>query len=336
MAIHITSPSVIKAAGTKPKTIEEFIGNVNSKTGNISIARMKSPEGWEEPGQRPEFNEYSLVLRGILRVMSIEGFTDVKAGEAIIVHSGEWVRYSTPHKDGAEYIAVCTPAFSAETVHRDNASDPENLSEDEIKAIAAQLRKPSGDEGLKTAAWMNEGNEALIMQVYRQLEAFPSEKVLEIGFGNGRYNEILLKVNGNSFMAGIDYSSDMVKIASKINAAHIEKGLMELKESSAENIPYDIECFDQVCSSNTVYFWGDPATVLREIRRVLKPGGILALGYRPKRGVEELPFVKYGFTLYDETEIEALLRTHGFEIMSTVTSEDGKLKNTCTCARKLH
>ena len=121
MTTHLTTPTVIRAVGNKPKTIEEFIGRVNSKTEAVSIARMKSPAGWIEPGQTPEFDEYTLVLKGMLRVMTRSGVHEVQAGEAIIASRGEWVQYSTPGPDGAEYIAVCTPAFSPESVHRDVA-----------------------------------------------------------------------------------------------------------------------------------------------------------------------------------------------------------------------
>jgi mannose-6-phosphate isomerase-like protein (cupin superfamily) len=116
---HLKSPSVVKAAGNKPKIIEEFIGRVNSKDSNVSIARMKSPGGWVEPGQTPAFTEYTIVLSGVVRVKSKTGRVDVKAGEAIVVEKGEWVQYSTPESDGAKYIAVCIPAFSPSTVHRD-------------------------------------------------------------------------------------------------------------------------------------------------------------------------------------------------------------------------
>ena len=119
MPTHIASPSIVKAAGNKPKVIEEFIGRVNSKTEAVSIARMKSPGGWIEPAQTPEFDEYTVVLRGTLRVTTAEGDLDVREGEAVITHGGEWVRYSTPDDDGAEYIAVCLPAFSPSTVHRE-------------------------------------------------------------------------------------------------------------------------------------------------------------------------------------------------------------------------
>jgi mannose-6-phosphate isomerase-like protein (cupin superfamily) len=119
MPTILRHPTVIEAAGNKPKIIEEFIGRVNSRTDALSIARMRSPEGWIEPGQRPDFDEFTLVLRGMLRVTAESGTYEVFAGEAIIAHRGEWVQYSTPRPEGAEYIAVCLPAFSPETVHRD-------------------------------------------------------------------------------------------------------------------------------------------------------------------------------------------------------------------------
>ena len=119
MAIKIPRPTVINAAGNIPKVIEEYIGLVNSNTPGLSIARMKSTEGWEEPGQRPEFDEYTIVLRGVLQVNTKDQRFEISAGEAFIAAANEWVQYSTPHKGGAEYIAVCTPAFSPDTVHRD-------------------------------------------------------------------------------------------------------------------------------------------------------------------------------------------------------------------------
>lgn len=119
MPTLIESPTIIEAAGNKSKIIEEYIGRVNSGASALSIARMRSPGGWIEPGQTPEFDEYTLVLRGELRVTSKEGSVDVRAGQAVIAHRGEWVQYSTPNPEGAEYIAVCLPAFSLESVHRD-------------------------------------------------------------------------------------------------------------------------------------------------------------------------------------------------------------------------
>ena len=119
MPTLIARPTVIKAAGNKPKSIKEFAGRVNSGHAGVSVAQMASPEGWVEPGQRPEFEEITVVLSGLLRVEHAGGTIDVSAGQAIVTHPGEWVRYSTPLKGGARYIAVCLPAFSPDTVHRD-------------------------------------------------------------------------------------------------------------------------------------------------------------------------------------------------------------------------
>ena len=119
MPTLIGNPTRIQAAGNKPKLIDEYIGRVNSRHEALSIAHMRSPGGWVEPGQTPEFEEFTIVLKGMLRVEYQGGTLDVQAGQAVITHPGEWVRYSTPQDEGAEYIAVCLPAFSPQTVHRD-------------------------------------------------------------------------------------------------------------------------------------------------------------------------------------------------------------------------
>jgi hypothetical protein len=137
MPTLIPQPTRIQSAGNKPKLIDEYIGLVNSKTSSSSVAHMRSPEGWIEPGQTPEFDEFTIVMKGLLRVehrvandtnessdaKEKIGSLDVAAGQAVIAHAGEWVRYSTPQQGGAEYIAVCLPAFSMETVHRDNPNE---------------------------------------------------------------------------------------------------------------------------------------------------------------------------------------------------------------------
>jgi mannose-6-phosphate isomerase-like protein (cupin superfamily) len=117
--ILIQQPTQVAAAGTKPKLIDEYIGRVNSATEGLSVAHMRSPGGWIEPGQTPDFDEYTVVLKGLLRVEHSGGATDVRAGQAVITRKGEWVRYSTPEPDGAEYIAVCAPAFEFLAAHRD-------------------------------------------------------------------------------------------------------------------------------------------------------------------------------------------------------------------------
>jgi mannose-6-phosphate isomerase-like protein (cupin superfamily) len=119
MPIVIKSPTIIEAAGNKPKIIEEYFGRVNSKTSEVSVAKMTSPQGWIEPGQRPQFDEYTVVLKGTLQVKTEKEMIDINAGSAILTKKGEWIQYSTPYDGGAEYVAVCLPAFSLETVHRD-------------------------------------------------------------------------------------------------------------------------------------------------------------------------------------------------------------------------
>jgi mannose-6-phosphate isomerase-like protein (cupin superfamily) len=119
MPRHILKPAIVEAAGSRPKRIEEYVGRVNTGDGAVSVARMASPGGWEEPGQRPEFREFTVVLKGFLRVEHSSGVLEIHAGEAVCTEPGEWIRYSTPDPGGAEYIAVCLPAFSPETVHRD-------------------------------------------------------------------------------------------------------------------------------------------------------------------------------------------------------------------------
>jgi mannose-6-phosphate isomerase-like protein (cupin superfamily) len=120
MPILITKPTRITAAGNQPKLIHEYIGGVNSGEARLSVAHMRSPGGWIEPGQTPEFDEFTIVLKGMLRVTHKNGSLDVKAGQAVVAQAGEWVQYSSPQPEGAEYIAVCLPAFSPKTVHRDS------------------------------------------------------------------------------------------------------------------------------------------------------------------------------------------------------------------------
>jgi len=119
MAKRISTPTIVKSAGNMPKVIEEFVGRVNSDQSDLSIARMKSPSGWTESGQTPEFDEYTLVLKGMLRVTTLSETLEIGAGQAVVAKRGEWVQYSSPGPEGAEYVAICLPAFSPENVHRD-------------------------------------------------------------------------------------------------------------------------------------------------------------------------------------------------------------------------
>lgn len=126
MPTIIPAPTIISSAGNKQKMIEEYVGKVNTNSSEVSVARMVSPEGWEEPGQRPEFDEYTIVLKGTLKVETENDSFDIKAGSAIITPKGEWIKYSTPYEEGAEYIAVCIPAFSPDTVNRDDEENTTN------------------------------------------------------------------------------------------------------------------------------------------------------------------------------------------------------------------
>jgi mannose-6-phosphate isomerase-like protein (cupin superfamily) len=145
MVRKIDGPTVIEAAGFPPKRIEEFVGKVNTGTDGVSIAVMTSPPGWEEPGQTPEFREYTLVLEGVLRVRTREAVVDVAAGEAVVTEPGEWVRYSSPGPGGARYIAVCLPAFSPDTVHRDGALGPVRRAPDEDAGGTGRNREQGGN-----------------------------------------------------------------------------------------------------------------------------------------------------------------------------------------------
>jgi len=120
----ISGPTVIAAAGNMPKIIEEYVGRANTGTAEVSIARMVSPAGWQEPGQTPEFDEYTVVLKGVLHIYTKDTSADIHAGETVLVKAGEWVRYGSPEEEGAEYIAVCLPAFSPDTVHREDSFSP--------------------------------------------------------------------------------------------------------------------------------------------------------------------------------------------------------------------
>ena len=136
MPTLIPHPTRIHAAGNKPKMIDEYIGRVNTKSSNMSVALMNSPQGWIEPGQTPEFDEYTIVVNGMLRVTHKHGVLDIHAGQAVIAHAGEWVQYSTPEVDGAQYVAICLPAFSMETVHRDDA---ESLAADSHRSMTTSI-----------------------------------------------------------------------------------------------------------------------------------------------------------------------------------------------------
>lgn len=329
---HITTSAIIESTGNKPKRIEEFIGKANSQTDTISIAKMTCPQGWEEPGQTPDFDEYIVVNKGCLRTKTILGISEVKAGEAIEIKAGEWVQYSTPHDGGAEYLAICTPAFDPEKVNRDPAVDMPNMSDEAAQDLASQLRKPTGEKGLRLAAWLNEANELITKKAYAKLASVPGGHCLEIGFGNGYYLHELLQFNNK--VTGIDFSQDMVDIAKDIQKDFVSKGDITLSCEDAAHLSFGDHTFDQIVGVNTLYFWEQAIDVLMEIKRVLKPGGHLVLGIRPKRTASPMKFTNYGFTLYTDEEAIALLESAGFGDVSFETSPDGFLGSTILTAKK--
>src|SRR5260370_41062703 len=143
MTTFLSQPTRVTAAGNKPKLIDEYIGRLNSKNEAVSVAHMRSPGGWQEPGQTPDFDEFTVVLKGMLRVEHRSGAIDVRAGQAVIAHKGEWVRYSTPEPEGAEYIAVCLTAFSMQTVRRDtprSTSAKCSVSGSQVTGLSRSIR----------------------------------------------------------------------------------------------------------------------------------------------------------------------------------------------------
>lgn len=329
---HIITPAIIESIGNKPKIIEEFIGKVNSQNEHLSIAKMTAPEGWEEPGQTPEFDEYTIVQKGCLRVKTILGITEVKAGESLEIMAGEWVQYSSPHEGGVEYLAICTPAFDSEIVNRDPKVDMANMSDEDAQELASQLRKPTGEKGLRLASWLNEGNAFITEQAYTQLSTTKGGTCLEIGFGNGYYLHQLLAFN--THVTGVDFSQDMVDIATNIQKQRIEEGKITLKCEDASHLSFKDNTFDQIVGVNTLYFWDNAVTVLNEIYRVLKPGGSLVLGIRPKGAAAPLKFTDYGFTLYTEKEAIDTLKKAGYKEVTFKTTPDGFLESMILTAKK--
>jgi len=186
------------------------------------------------------------------------------------------------------------------------------------KTIAAQLANPSGELGIAVAQSMNQGNALLCELMYSKLGVQQGEFVLEIGFGNGKFFPQFVEAASGGFVAGIDRSPTMIEEASKLNKELIESGKLELKLASLQHIPYLDNYFDKICTANTIYFWPDPEHDIQEIKRVLKPGGMLAIGFRSKSAMESVNFTWEGFTFYEPEDVIMLLEQAGFNKVQSV------------------
>ncbi len=203
-----------------------------------------------------------------------------------------------------------------------NFYEADIMEEATLQFIAAQLRKPEGDEGVQMGARMNEGNYHINEHAIEALSAHEQDRVLEIGMGNGFFvPRLLVRYPGIQY-TGCDFSPEMVKDAGRRNNALVRSGQVQFLEADAADLPFPDNSFDKVFTVNTLYFWPDPARTLGSIRRVLTPGGSLLIAIRPKELMQHMPFVKYGFMMYDAPDVEALLADNGFEVLETIVRDE--------------
>lgn len=194
----------------------------------------------------------------------------------------------------------------------------------EAQDLAKQLRKPEGETGLKVGDNMNTGNGVMNRMVFNFLNVRPGDKILEIGFGNGKLIPVLLNGVPDVFYAGIDYSQDMVNEALKFNHELVKNGQAEIQQGDFTAIPYPDNSFNKVCTINTIYFLDNPLSGLKEVFRVLQPAGEIFLGIRPKWSVSHLDFTQHGFTFYSEDEAEELLKKAGFVHVHHSLKDEGE------------
>jgi ubiquinone/menaquinone biosynthesis C-methylase UbiE len=187
-------------------------------------------------------------------------------------------------------------------------------TEDEIKLAAAQLRKPEGEWGVKTGLRMNEGNEHMNKNALRLLNPVAGDNILEIGMGNGYFVQDIMGANADIRYVGCDYSDIMVEEANRINEAFVQSGRATFVHGDVEKMPFDNHAFNKIFTVNTLYFWENPTLVLTELKRVLTPNGQLMICFRPKYIMAQYPVTQYGFTLYDKTELVALLQDNQLQV----------------------
>jgi ubiquinone/menaquinone biosynthesis C-methylase UbiE len=189
------------------------------------------------------------------------------------------------------------------------------MDEIKLKTMAAQLRKPEGEEGIKTGESMNKGNRFINLDTIRIVDPSPRDIILEVGMGNGMFVKNILEEHESINYTGFDYSELMVREATRLNAAWVEKGNAKFVLGNVSQLPFAAGSFNKIFTINTIYFWEDNAKVLKELRRVLKPNGKLIIAIRPRHQMENYPFTKYGFTMYSRPELEEVLIQNRFSIL---------------------
>jgi ubiquinone/menaquinone biosynthesis C-methylase UbiE len=199
------------------------------------------------------------------------------------------------------------------------------MDDNTLEVLAKQLRKPNGEMGKEVAQRMNKGNLSMNKETIDRLDVKPCDKILEIGMANGFFVKDVLSLADNISYTGCDYSELMVAEAEKLNSAYLEKGLVNFYHASADKLPLPANEFDIIFTVNTIYFWDNPAAILAELNRVLRPGGKLVVTFRPKQHLESNPFTKYGFLTYSNDEIKTFFEENALRIISMEEIQDEKL-----------
>lgn len=188
------------------------------------------------------------------------------------------------------------------------------MEEEKLIMIASQLRKPEGEDGIKTSESMNQGNKFMNLQTIDMVNPSANDRILEVGMGNGWFVGEILERHPTIHYTGFDYSPLMVQEAKRINAGWVDKKRADFVLGDVSSLPFPDKSFNKIFTVNTIYFWKDNATVFKEFRRILKPGGILIIAIRPKRQMKNYPFTKYGFTMYSNSDLKEMLIANGFGV----------------------
>lgn len=236
-----------------------------------------------------------------------------------------WISLSIPRGESETFNQKHFSQQDETTESDDNFSD---LTEDEIREVAAQLRRPQGDFGHKVAAEMSKSNRVLSFLVYDMLRLQPGEAFMEAGMGNGAFFPEIAGRLGSGSLSGLDYSPEMVASAKKqLSSQNVVR--VDIREGDIENMPFDDQAFDKICTINTAYFWSDTQKALAEFHRVLRPNGLFAIGFRTPDSLRSLPFIRHGFTLYTIPELTALVTANGFSLVQREHRPDDKYDAAC-------